>query len=335
MTRVLVTGASGFIGRHLCRALVERGDDVMALVRPGSSRDELSALGARFVEGDMMKPDSLRAPVAEVDRVFHLAGMLKVPWRPSFRTVNVEGARNVAAACAAASSPPVLIVVSSLAAAGPSPDAEPRDESCPARPVSVYGQVKLDTEAAAHAFADSVPVSIVRPPMVFGEGDRAMLPLFRQAARGYALRVGPGDRRISLIHVADLAQALIAIAERGQRVMCGSDDLGSGVYFAASEERPTWTELSALMVNATGRTKSREIACPRALLWCAAAAAELYGRLMDRPVPLNLDKYREIVAGSWTCAVDKLGELTVETQSIADRLTSTARWYRERGWLDS
>jgi nucleoside-diphosphate-sugar epimerase len=198
----------------------------------------------------------------------------------------------------------------------------------------VYGRVKLETEVAARSFADSVPVSIVRPPMVFGEGDRAMLPLFRQAARGYALRVGSGDRRISLVHVADLAQALIAIAERGQRVIGGSDAFGSGVYFAASRERPTWTELSAWMVKATGQTKSRAIACPRAVLWCAAAAAELYGRLFDRPVPLNLDKYREIVAGSWTCDVGKLAELSVEMEAVRGRLTSTARWYRERGWLD-
>jgi nucleoside-diphosphate-sugar epimerase len=329
MARVLVTGASGFIGRHLCRALVERGDEVTALVRPGSARGALEALGCRFAEGDMMRPDTLN--VAGSDLVFHLAGMLKVPWKPAFRTVNVEGARHIAAACAQATSAPILILVSSLAAAGPSSDDQPRDETQPPQPVSIYGRVKLAAEEAVGAFADVVPTSVARPPMVFGEADRGTLPLFRSAARGWSFTPAGAKRRVSLIHAADLARALIAIADKGQRL--APEDPASGVYFTADPDPVTLSELTMMMAEAAGRSQVRTVAVPRALLWCAAAAGELYGRAADRPAVFNLDKYREVTAGSWICATDKLHALGFAGEPLADRLAQTVQWYREHGWL--
>lgn len=320
--RVLVTGASGFIGRHLVRVLLEAGHSVDALVRGSSSRAGLD--GARPVLGDILDPASLAQAMAEVEVVFHLASLLKMPWAPAFRTVNTEGTRNLAQAVAARTSPPVLVVVSSLAAAGPSPPDDPRDEGRPPRPVSIYGRVKLDAEEAALVDA---PISIVRPPMVFGEGDRSVFPIFRTTRRGFHLVPTFADHRVSLIHATDLAHALLQVGLHGQRRPRGTSDPGLGVYYAADRAQPTYAELGRWIGRAQGREQVRLLRLPGPLTATVAAISEGLGRLRDRPTFLNRDKWREASAGSWICRAAKLEALGWGPAPLEDRLTATARSY--------
>jgi len=282
------------------------------------------------VVGDIGEPDTL-GPLADVDVVFHLASLLKMPWKRTFHTVNADGTRNVATACAASasSSPTTLVVVSSLAAAGPSP-MHPRTEADGAQPVSIYGRVKLEAEAAAIEFAGYVPTTIVRPPMVFGEGDTSVLKAYRGAARGWHAVPGFRDRRVSFVHAADLADALIAAAQRGERVAGG---VGTGVYYVADDHQPTYGDFGRLIGRALDR-RVRLFRLPRPVFWCAAAISEAIARLRDRPSLLNLDKYREAMAGSWLCDSGKAREqLGFDPQPPEVRLRQTADWYREQGWL--
>ncbi|MCA9547417.1 MAG: NAD-dependent epimerase/dehydratase family protein, partial [Myxococcales bacterium] len=117
----LVTGATGFIGHHVVQALLGAGWRVRALVRPRSDVTALATLGSELCLGDVGEPSSLDPAVAGCAAVFHLASLLKVPWKADFHRVNVAGAEHVAAACARASAPPTLVLMSSLAAAGPAP----------------------------------------------------------------------------------------------------------------------------------------------------------------------------------------------------------------------
>ncbi|HEY5139391.1 MAG TPA: NAD-dependent epimerase/dehydratase family protein, partial [Methylococcales bacterium] len=137
--------------------------------------------------------------------VFHLAGLLKAVRNDDFVRVNAGGVESVAAACDERAEPPVFVVVSSLAAAGPCAVDRPRAESDLPTPVSAYGRSKLAAELAATKYAARVPISIVRPPIVFGDGDRAVLELFRPIAR-WGIHIVPGlrQRRFSLIHVTDV-----------------------------------------------------------------------------------------------------------------------------------
>lgn len=330
MSRVLVTGATGFIGGHLVRALVERGDDVTCLVRR-----EVPIPGARVVLGDMTAPSSLPAALREAEVVYHLASLLKVPWRREFHTVNVEGTRNVAAACAAMPTPPVLVVVSSLAAAGPAPegpDQRPRSELDLPVPVSIYGRVKLAAEEAARSYSDRVPLTIVRPPGVFGGGDRSFLKLFRSVERG--LHVLPSRRTtsMSMIHAPELAKVLLLAATRGERATTTRHD--AGVYFYAHAEQPAYADLGALVASAMGRPPPIVIRLPGALTWLAAALSELAGRLRDTPTFLNLDKWREGTAGSWTISIEKARrDLGASPVPLASALRETAEAYRAAGWI--
>src|SRR4030067_1740050 len=142
---VLGPGAGGFIGQHLVRRLIARGDRVSCLVRATSRIDELRSSGARLIVGDATDRAGIERALAEsqADVVFHPAGLLKAVRTADFARVNAGGVESVAAACADRAERPVLIVVSSLAASGPCAGAQPRAEGDSTAPVSAYGRSKL------------------------------------------------------------------------------------------------------------------------------------------------------------------------------------------------
>lgn len=355
MPTALVTGATGFIGPHVVRALRAGGWDVACLVRRPERARPLAELPVRLVVGDITAPETLPAALAGVDTVIHLAGLTKAFRAREYDRVNVGGTRHLLAACARLPVPPVTVVVSSLAAAGPAPPDRPRRESDPPRPVSAYGRSKLAGEQAALEFAGQVPLTVVRPPIVFGEGDRDVLRMFSPIAR-YGLHPVPtrAQYRYSLIHADELAEALCLAAARGQRApgsAAGSagrsngapnaaaaeamTGQGSGIYFVAHHEQPTYVELGRLIAAAVERPRLRVIRAPQVLTWALGLLGECVGRLRGEPLIVNLDKARESTAGSWTCdAGQAAGELGYEPrQSLAARLRQTADWYRAAGWL--
>ena len=165
---------------------------------------------------------------------------------------------HVVRACAAAENPPMLIHVSSQAAAGPAIDGRPRVESDRAAPVSQYGRTKRWGERLAERLAYRVPITIVRPPMVLGEGDLLGLSLFRSVVRFHVhVTPGIGRQRFSLIHADDLAQLLIMAAERGRLPPRDGPDqpVAQGYYFAACEQDPTYANLGRLVAESGGPSR--------------------------------------------------------------------------------
>jgi len=322
-----VTGATGFIGAHVVRTLVEGGHRVTALVRASSSRESIEKMGAQIALGDMEDTDSLVRAIGDVDVVFHLATVLKVPWKTEFRTVNIGGTAALAKACADRATPPALVIVSSLAAGGISPPDRPRTERDPSKPISRYGRMKLDSEQAAVAFAKQVPITIVRPPMVLGDGDRWAVPLFKSVARGTHVTPTLRDHRVSLVHVRDLATAIVTAGMWGERV---GDD--TGMYYVAADERPTYAELGAMIARAMGLPPPRVVRSPALATGVLAFFGEVVARIRDQPTMLNMDKWREATAGSWICDATKArGELGWTPAPLIERLGETGRAYREAG----
>ena len=335
MARALITGASGFIGHHLAAALIERGDQVTALVRRSSQTSALTELGAQLVAGDISDPDSLAAPCAGAEVVYHLAGLTKARSRRQFFAVNEQGARNVVAACAAAAQPPVLVNVSSLAAAGPAVDGVARREQQRPAPVSVYGASKRAGELAVAEYADRVPVTVVRPPIVFGPRDRACLAMVRPIQRT-GIHVIPGWRKkmFSLIHAAELVQLLSRAAEAGERLTAEADDYAHGYYFAECERRVSYGELGTIIAHSLGRI-SVPLPLPHALVYGVGAVAQIAALPLGIVPPLNLDKARETTAGSWICDAAKAREQLGYTvsQPLAERMQQTIDWYQRQGWI--
>lgn len=328
----LVTGASGFIGQHLAAALFERGDEVACLVRHTSRVDELKQFSPRFVYGDITDADSLVGALEDVDVVYHLAGLTKALREADLFAANELGTRNVVAAAAAQPNPPVVVIVSSLAAAGPSIGGRPRTEADPPEPVSKYGCSKLAGERAAIEFAGDVPITIIRPPIVVGQGDTASLELYRPIVR-FGLHLIPGfaDHRYSIVHADDLARALILAAESGDRVPPDSIDGATGRFFATDSATPTYAELGSMVAEAFRAPRYRARHVPNFLVRTIAATSQLAGWLRRRPPVFNLDKAREATAGSWTCSPAAIQTLGFRpAMPLRDRLAETAKWYLEK-----
>lgn len=335
--KAFVTGANGFIGLHVVERLVKLGDDVTCLVSPGTDLTALESMGVALRIGDVHDPTRFADLCRSVDVVYHLEGSDQAGDQSALRRVNAGGVARVADACASAETPPVLLVLSSLAAAGPSDAEIPRVEGDPPQPVSAYGRSKLEGEEAARRRAGRVPITVVRPPMVFGEHDRETLELFRLADRGWSMAPSLRAQRLSLVYAGDLAQLVVTAAERGERLpaSAGEGQPGEGIYYAGDDQRPTFADLGQLLGEAVGRGPVRVVSTPYPLTFGIAAVAEAYARFKGRPAALTIDKAREATAGSWMCSSRKAREqLGLKFRiPLAQRLTETAEWYRGEGWL--
>jgi len=336
MVRALVTGASGFIGGHLIQALANRGDQVVAMVRQTAIDEALRRRCARVVSGDVSDIASLRTAIAGAEVVYHLAGC--TTHIADFHRVNALGTENVVRACAAQTSPPVLVIASSLAAAGPAPHGRKRTEDDRPNQVSEYGRSKRAGEVAAQRFAGQVPISVLRPPIVFGEMDKLTFLMFHSVARfGVHMVPSVGRPRFSMIHASDLARLFILAAERGSRLQPAEDHRTptQGFYFAAAEDDPTYDDFGRMIAATLGRRRVATIHCCSVFVWLVAGCSHLASRVTGQSSPLNLDKAWEMTSGPWVCsaqrAADELGFQVAAP--LPERLQQTTDWYRRQGWL--
>jgi nucleoside-diphosphate-sugar epimerase len=274
--------------------------------------------------------------------VYHVAGLTRARNRAEFFRVNETGPAHVLDACRRPMTPPIVVLLSSLAAAGPATSGRPCIETDPARPISNYGHSKRAGELAALARAAELPVTIVRPPIVLGEGDVTGLTMFRWVARyGLHLNATRAAQRFSIIHVTDLVAGLILSAERGARLPVMPREpvteapAGRGYYFLTDPATPTFSELGQLIARTVGRQRFHDIRFPVPLVWSIAAVIEGLARVRRKATYLGLDKIRDALAGDWTCS---LAKATVElgfapAADLPQRLHETADWYRHEGWL--
>ena len=334
MLNALVTGASGFIGPHLVKQLTNQGVSVSCLVRNSSDLSRLKNLRPKFVYGDVMDPDVVASALSDCDVVYHIAGLTKsVPAQVMWQ-VNEMGVRTVAQACASRNIPPVLVVLSSIAAAGSAPRERPLTESDPPKPVSKYGISKLKGETAALEFAERVPISIVRAPIVFGEGDLDGLALFTLIAKTrFHMLPTMRNYRFSLIHAADLSNAMVLVADKGERI--SPDHADKGIYFVAAEQNPTYAEYGRMIGKAMGVKPVIPWPNLPTTIWLIGAGSELYARVSGRPQIMNWDKTREALAGSWACSAERLhAQVGFRTEKpMAERLSQTVQWYVDHGHL--
>lgn len=321
--RVLVTGATGFVGSHLIESLAARDVGVRALVRGTSDVSLLDRHGVEQVIGSLDDEAALARAMEGVDIVFHLAALTYARSEADFERVNVAGTRLVVEAARAAGVWRV-VYLSSLAAAGPSSDGRPVRATDEPRPLTAYGRSKLAGERVCLA-ASGVDVAILRAPAIYGPRDRELLRFFRYAALGILpVPAGP-ERRLQMVHARDVAEALAHAAAAPDT---------RGIYHVAEPRAYTWTEIVELIARAVGR-RGWPVRIPRPVVRLAGAASEWGAALVGRTTIFNRDKVKELLAPGWLCDTEPLRRDAGFEAKIAlpEGLEETAAWYRANGWL--
>lgn len=325
--KALVTGATGFIGSHLVELLLKKKYAVRVMLRKTSDTRWLKGLDLEYVYGDLFDGRALDEAVSGVDYVYHSAGVTKAKAKEEYYRGNAEGTRNLLQAVIRRN--PGLkrfVQISSQTAAGPSPSRTPITEDAPSNPITTYGKSKLKAEQECLAVAGSVPVTIVRPPAVFGPRDKDVFEFFHTMTKGLQPMVGMSEKYVSLIHVADLVRGFIMAAE--------SDVARGGTYYISSRDIYGWEEVGEVSRRILGKTAFR-LRIPEAGVYVIAAFAEVFGLFSKGPVLINFEKAKDMVQDYWTCDSSKAKrdfgyeqELTLEA-GIRD----TVEWYRSVGWL--
>jgi nucleoside-diphosphate-sugar epimerase len=320
--KALVTGAGGFLGQALVRALLARGDTVRALVR--RPEPALDRPGVEVQLGDATDPRALATAVIGADLVFHLAGLRRAAERDAFWRVNVGATRLLLDACAdRAPGLRRFVLAGSRAASAPSATGCREEE--PLRPAEWYGESKAEAERVAFLYRDRLPVTVARPPRIMGPGDRENLLFFKLAQRGWALSFG-GSRPLSWIDVEDCARGFLLLADRPEAV--------GEPFFLASDERTSVEGLMVAAGEALG-VATRRLDVPGPVLSGLAALADLITRSTGRRLPLNRKLARQLLAQGWVCdttrARERLG-FSAATP-LKTSMARAAEWYRAAGWL--
>jgi nucleoside-diphosphate-sugar epimerase len=332
----LVTGAAGFIGSHLVDALLAQGSSVRALVRPTTDRTFLDpravpALGD-VCDATPAGEDRLREAARDCGVVYHLAGLVQAKDAAAFHAANADGAARLARAAVAAGVPR-LVLVSSQAAGGPTLGAFPRSEQDADRPHSAYGQSKLEGERAVAAVAEEAARAghagfttvIVRPPGVYGPRDRAFLKLFQLVSAGLAPLPGGARQEVSLVHVQDLARALLLAAQRG----------ATGEHYYVTSGPPVTAGALLDEIARALAKKPLRVTVPLGMLEGIAGAVEAFDRMRGRVPRVTRDRLKDWAAERWTVDDAKARQSLGYAPAFDLRhgIEETAAWYRTASWI--
>lgn len=300
--RLAITGGTGFVGSHLIDAAIAGGARINALAR----REQEARPGVDWVIGDLSNRDSLERLVHDVDAIIHVAGTISAANAAAFEQGNVSGTLAMLAA-ATAGGVQRFVHVSSLAAREPK--------------LSLYGASKERAEELVHV--SGLDWAIVRPPAVYGPGDKETLELFRMAKIGLMLM--PPKGRISVIHVDDLARLLLRLANPGAPTSCliEPDDGTPGGW--------THRAFARALADAVG-IRAAVISSPGILLRLAARADQL---LRGEKAKLTTDRAAYFSHRNWVVEPKRAAAPGLWRPAIDTKrgLKETADWYRTKGWL--
>ena len=324
---VLVTGANGFIGSHLVDQLLASGCMVHGLVRQSSDLKWLDSSRVHLHRVDLTQADFNISGLEDIDFVFHCAGLTLAKSRSAFFRVNATACLHLYEQLQKRSGRVKGIIhLSSLASTGPSPEGGLVDENTPCRPLTYYGQSKLAGEEIALHFSESLPITVLRPPVVYGPREENFFTFIKLVQRGWGLQIGQAGKKISLVYVADLIKAILIASDpsrqRGSR------------FFVTDGQIHDWEQVAVECARIFG-VKLKTLKVPEGILVPAALLFEAWASFSSKPALFDRQRMIDIQQSSWSASSKKFfKELGFEPQYDLSRgLAKTIQWYQQQKWL--
>ena len=329
MKKILITGASGFIGSFLVEESLRRGMKVFAGIRSTSSKKYLLDARIQFLEMDLSDEKMMTQQFEEqqFDYIIHAAGLTKANNKKEYFTVNTEGSNNLVNALKQSQSvPEKFIFLSSLAAYGPADNhaGEQVELHHQPFPITTYGKSKLQAEQHLQR-QNNLPFLIFRPTAVYGPKETDLFIFFNLINRGLEAYIGNKPQKLTFVYVKDLVNLIL-------------DALPSSVvqrdYFVADGRTYSTPELGELTKGFLGKS-TLKMKIPTSIIRAAAFSLEKMMLPFGKYPTLNLEKVNELESLNWQCNIEPLIEyFDFKPQYFLEKgLEETLQWYRENGWF--
>ena len=338
--KILVTGASGFIGSFIVEEALRRGMETWAAVRKSSSKAFLADERIHFIELNLSSEEQLREQLKDLqfDYVVHAAGVTKCLDKADFRRINTEGTQNLVRAIVALQMPlKRFVYISSLSIMGAIREQQPYEEireSDTPQPNTAYGRSKLEAEQWLQqlplylegAGGRPFPYVILRPTGVYGPRERDYFMMFKSIQAHSDFAVGFRQQDITFVYVTDVVQAVFLALERG---------VTGRRYFLSDGEVYQSSTFSNLIRRELGNPWWIRITAPLWVLRLVTCCGEYIGRLTGRVTALNNDKYNIMRQRNWRCDIEPARrELGYEPQvKLEEGVRRCVQWYKENKWL--
>jgi nucleoside-diphosphate-sugar epimerase len=330
--KILITGASGFIGSFIVEEALKRGLDTWAAIRKSSSKEWLQDERIHFIELNLSSKAQLVEQLRgqDFDYVVHAAGVTKCLNKQDFMRINFEGTKNLVEALLETEMPlKRFVFVSSLSIFGAIKEQEPYEEireSDTPQPNTAYGRSKLAAEQFLETLGARLPYIILRPTGVYGPREKDYFIMAKSIQQHSDFAVGYKRQDITFVYVKDVVQAVFLALEKGE---------DGRKYFLSDGEVYQSATFSNLIHEALGRPWWIRITAPVWVLRIVTFFGEYIGRMTGKVTALNNDKYNILKQRNWRCDIQPaIKELGYEPKyKLAQGVEETIRWYKEKGWL--
>lgn len=324
-----MTGASGFLGSHTAELLHDKGHEIQALVRATSQTEHLKKRKIPLVLGALPHCENFAKSLEGQDVIIHIAAVVKALSQKDFLYHNHLSTQNlVKTILSLKKKPQKFIHISTIAVHDPSQSKDfcQPPEQC--QPLSHYGESKMQAERSLEPLKDEMTVTILRPPVLYGERDWELFPLIQSVQKGLTPIWGKGDKQFSMCYVKDVAEAIATLVE--------SPSCDSEIFCLDDGAEHSWRSVALEIGKVIGK-EPRLIALPSFAFTLAAGLNQTWAQLRRRPHVFTLNKLKEMKQARWICGHQKLANhfKWEPSTSLKEGLQNTLEYYRAIGKLSA
>lgn len=325
--KVVVTGANGFVGSHLVEALIAKGYEVHCVLRKSSNMQWLRNLPITLHTCGVENVEALKPILADAIYIYHIAGVVKARSWEGYHHGNVVLTKNILEATVGNKVIKGLVITSSLACSAATIQGSPVDEKTPSNPLTYYGKSKLEQEQLSLSYADRLPITVVRPCVVYGERDTEVFLFFKAMNSRILPSIGFDEKTLSMVYIHDLISGMILAAE-------SPNSKGKQYFLGGSEDEYSWKQIGEITGKYLNKNYLR-IRVPHSLVFIVGHLAEFFAKVTGNIATINSQKANEMVQKSWSCSSNraKADFNYTPKYSLDEGIKRSIEWYRKEKWL--